>query len=657
MNTNLKDIWEWNTKMKILVYFLYSKPEIGDWVDKLELDGTFGKRKIADFSSDKKEEMMKMWNDEPPGVMVTIHDSFEPFACLNSLPYEYRRRWLYFRTTEEFQPHFLTNCYLGYIFNHSNESNPLLSVFTTSYKSGHRILRPYKSLMDQTYQNWEWIIIDDTDETSDSWPEQQETLRRLEEADIRIRVYKPMRHSGYIGALKKQAAGLAYGEWLLEMDHDDDIVPDLFQWIVNAAKKYPDATFIYSDCIETHEDTLDRFAYGDFFGLGYGAYYTTLYQKKFQNVCVGTPINRLCMSHIVGVPNHIRCWKTSFYHQVGGHNRHLPVGDDYELILRTVLHSDTWVRIAELGYIQYRNSGGNNFTFLRNQLIQDLVRLTSFIYSEPLRQRFNALFNIEETGPVQGLGQQIYKCHKIPYPVLEKVYTENPATVAIIMPTFNRPNHLIRALQSIINQTFRNWQLYIIGDKCPMLEQVMESLRLNNQFDERIRFWNFQDNNGAGGAVPRNYALYLAQTEWVAYLDDDNTWEPDHLQNFMDVVEKQPDVKYVFSSFKIDGNEMITDVPVKGSLDTSCMFHKRDLIYQHGLWKNREDGGYAHDFEFFHRFVDEKFVATKKATMNYFTEFNNQSYDSIRQLYEHHKQEYLQNHASSSSQDTISDST
>lgn len=633
--------------MKILVYFLYTKSDIGTWVDELQLDGTFEKRKVENFGKDKMEEMMKMWRDEPPGVIVTIHENFEPFESLNVLPYEYRRRWLYFKNTQDFKPNFVVNCYLGYIFDHHNEVNPLISVFTTSYKSGHRILRPYQSLLNQTYKNWEWIIIDDTDESSEAWTEQQETLRKLESSDIRIRVYKPLRHSGYIGALKKQAAGLAYGEWLVELDHDDDIVPQLLQWIVNASQKYPDATFIYSDCIETFEDSLDRFSYGDYFGLGYGAYYTTLFDKKFQNVCIGTPINRLCMSHIVGVPNHIRCWKTSFYHKIGGHNRHLPVGDDYELILRTVLHSDTWVRIAELGYIQYRNSGGNNFTFLRNQLIQDLVRLTSFVYSDPLRRRFNELFQIDESGPVQGLSKQIYKQHEIPYPVLEKVYLEHNPPIAIIMPTYNRPNHLIRAIQSVINQTFRNWHLYIIGDHCPVLEQVMETLRHKQQFDERIRFWNFQENNGAGGAVPRNYALYLAQNEWIAYLDDDNTWEPNHLENFMQIIESQPDVKYIFSSFKIDGQEMITDVPVKGSLDTSCMLHRRDLIYKYGLWKNREEGGYAHDYEFFSRFLEEKWCPTKQPSMNYFTEFNAQSVESIQQLYQYHKQEYLKTHPSS----------
>lgn len=643
--------------MKIPVYFLFRNADVDTWLDGLELDSTFGKVKVPDFSEKKKEELLMKWKNEPPGVIVCIHPEFEPFLCLNALPYEYRRRWLYFKNTTDFQPIFALNCYASMLVSHTNEANPLLSVFTTSYKSKHRILRPYQSLLAQTYPNWEWIIIDDTEEDTPEWIEQQETLRKLEQSDVRIRVYKPMRHNGFIGDLKRQAAGLAHGEWLIEMDHDDDIVPQLFQWIVNSAIKYPEATFIYSDCIETFEDSLDRFSYGDYFGLGYGAYYTTLYQGKFQNVCIGAPINRLCMSHIVGVPNHIRCWKTSFYHKIGGHNRHLPVADDYELIVRTVLHSDCWVRIAELGYIQYRNTGGSNFTFLRNALIQDLVRIVSAIYSEPLRKRFNELFGIDETGPVQGLPRQIYKMHSIPYPVLEKVYIDNPPSVAIVMPTYNRPEHLIRAIQSVLLQKFPHWELYVIGDKCPVLNSVMESMRQHQQYDSRIRWWNFNDNNGAGGAVPRNYALYLAQTEWIAYLDDDNTWDPNHLQTFMDLLKEDAnkDVKYMFSSFKVDGNEMITDVPVKGSLDTSCLFHRRDLIYKYGLWKDRKDGGYAHDFEFFSRFRDEKWIATKKPTMNYFTEFNSQSFDTIRQLYEYHRTEYLGQKKDSSSVATKSE--
>jgi hypothetical protein len=376
--------------------------------------------------------------------------------------------------------------------------------------------------------------------------------------------------------------------------------------------------------------------------MGYGAYYTCLYKNNFQHVCVSTPINRLTMSHIVGVPNHIRCWKTSFYHSIGGHNHHLPVADDYELIVRTVIASTCWVRISEMCYIQYRNRNGNNFTFIRNQLIQDLVRIISLKYSDQLDAKFQKLLQ-DNDAKLEFLSKPIFKYDQFKMPIFDKTFSPKNEMFSIILPTYNRPEHLLKAIQSVINQTYSNWTLYIIGDKCPILNKIMDLLRLQTKFDERIRWWNLSENNGAGGAVPRNYGLYLAYTEWIAYLDDDNTWDPDHLQSFVDIIKKNGNVSYLFSSFKIDGTELITDVPVKGSLDTSCIVHKRDLIFKYGLWKDRIQAGYAHDYEFFSRWKNEKWIPTKKATMNYSTEFNPQSFDSIKQLYLHHQKLYHQN--------------
>jgi glycosyltransferase involved in cell wall biosynthesis len=630
--------------MKIPVFVL-SVDDVGTALKAKTLDPTFEMTIVSPFSADMKADLMRRWKDTPPGVIVTIHSTFEPFFCLNGLPYEYRRRWLHYDDVEKFNPTFVTNCYLGYIFNHTNDTNPLLSVFTTTFRSKQRLLRPFSSLLRQTYTNWEWVIVDDTDDKEDN-TEHKNILKMIEHSDPRIRVYTPSRHCGIIGSMKKQACGLCRGEWLLEIDHDDEFVPDLFQWIVNAHRTHPNATFIYSDCIETFEDTHDAHAYGSFFGLGYGAYYTTLYKGRFQNVCTGCPINRTTMSHIVGVPNHIRCWRTSFYHQIGGHNEHLPVADDYELILRTVLHSDTWVRLADLGYIQYRNRNGNNFTFLRNQLIQDLVRLISHHYAEPLRQRFNFLLGKNEEGPVSYLSKPVYLYSSFMYPVLEKVMESSSPLFSIIIPTYNRPDDLRKALESVLRQTCTRWIAYIVGDACPALEACMTDLAKTDQYDPRFRWWNLSKNHGAGGAVPRNYALYLAQSEWIAYLDDDNTWEPNHLQHFVDTLAldttpTDPDVAYAFSSFNVDGEPILTNVPVKGALDTSCVIHKRSLLFTYGLWKDRHDAGYAHDYEFFSRWSSEKYVATGQATMNYSTTYNEQSAESIRGLYAFNAAEYV----------------
>lgn len=635
--------------MKIAVYFVYCDSSLREPIESLGIDPTFEKKHFiwpvdTEKSQEAKDNLLKEWRDVPPGVLVCVHDTFRPFLCLNVLPYEYRRRWLFYENVQNCHPQFILNCYMNYISEHTNDCNPLLSVVTTAYKSKHRILRPYQSLLAQTFTNWEWIIVDDTDGTPEEQEEQWQTLKNLEVSDIRIRVYKPARHSGFIGEMKKYGCGLARGEWLLELDHDDDIVPELLQWIVDSIKKHPSASFIYSDCIEVYEDNMQDFHYGEFFGMGYGAYYTTLYKNRFQHVCLGVPINRVTVSHIVGVPNHIRCWKTSFYHSIGGHNHHLPVADDYELLLRTFLHSDTWVRIADLGYIQYRNRNGNNFTFLRNQLIQDLVRLTYMKHADDLTKRFEKLLQgTKNYNKICYLEKPIFKHSEVSYYPLEKVYVPGQCdlTFSIIMPTYNRAEHLIEAIRSVISQTYPHWILYIIGDKCPVLSDVMNAIKDSNQYHPQIRWWNLQENNGAGGAVPRNYGLTIAQSEWIAYLDDDNTWSADHLQSMVEEINKDSSLQFLFSSFNVDGKPFITKYPVWGGLDTSAVVHRHNLIYKYGLWKDRTEANYNHDYEYFSRFLSERWKATEKTTLNYSTKFNNQSLEVIQQLYHFNSEIYL----------------
>ena len=57
--------------------------------------------------------------------------------------------------------------------------------------------------------------------------------------------------------------------------------------------------------------------------------------------------------------------------------------------------------------------------------------------------------------------------------------------------------------------------------------------------DPRVRWWNLEHNGNDSGATPRNYALkMMVRTELVAYLDDDNYWEPDHLKTLFEVLKK-----------------------------------------------------------------------------------------------------------------------
>jgi glycosyltransferase involved in cell wall biosynthesis len=544
------------------------------------------------------------------------------------------------------------------------QKRPLITAFTSTYNSGDKLYRPYRCLLNQTYTHWEWVVVDDSpvSDGNATWS----LLCKLRDTDPRrIRIYRADGNNGYIGDVKRTACDLGRGDWLCELDHDDRIAPTLFQYIVAAEARFPGTGFVCSDCCELYEPDDRPFeGYGEKFAMGYGAYYKTFDDGKWQNVNVVVPLNGATLSHIVGVPNHIRAWKRCVYEAAGKHNPRLAVADDFDLFLRTCLTGCTMVRIADLQYLQYRNVAGNNFTFLRNALIQDLVSLIAEYHRPAIRLWLaRAMIRAPEgvftpasyENFVNGTNERVqggiveYTRFEQDGPRHFLMKCFNPSEVddtaplvCIVMPTYKRTGSLLhRAIESVLDQTYTNWQLYIVGDACPDLEGYMtgEFLRGRGRGDKRVRWWNLDRNHGAGGAVPRNYALkMLCSGDLVAYLDDDNRWTPTHLTTLVtaigarDAPDTQQRVQYAFSSMMVEGKPIVCTAPVFGRLDTSAMLHRYALIEKYGPWRDRLDGGYCHDWELFSRWKDEPYTATGQATLLYNTDTNHQSYASIAGL-------------------------
>lgn len=571
------------------------------------------------------ESAHRLFRRQIPAVWITIHPNPAEFRPLFTLPFELRKKWLHFGSVKQINPAGMVDCFLqgNLAGTHpGTSSSPLISYFTTAFKSGERIMRPYNSLRAQTNTNWQWVIVCDAiGEDDPNW----KRICGLAASDARILCCRMSHHSGYIGAMKRYASGLCTGELLCELDHDDDLVPECTQWLVQAMKDHPDCGFFYSDFIELFEDSADEFHYGPLASYGFSAYFKHVYKGRWHCRYYTQGWNPLTCSHIVGYPNHIRCWRTALYHKIGGHNTNLPVVDDWDLGLRTATATKS-CHLNEMMYIQYRNRGGENQTFQRNKLIQDLVRLLRGKYENEMKIKFleaQVPYNPDFT-----ICLKEYECPGFRYPRLEAMWKpRKDHTISIVMPTFNRPLLLEKAIQSVRAQSYKDWELFIVGDKCPKLEGVMEK----HLDDPRIHYWNLDTNYGAGGAVPRNYALRVLATKWTAFLDDDNEWLPNHLQSLWDKMNDTPNVTFVWSSLQINGKPIVFKEFRKGRIDTSCILFQTELIRKYGFWKNRIDGGYAHDFELFSRWVSggENWTVTKLPTVVYNCDTNEQTYESI----------------------------
>jgi glycosyltransferase involved in cell wall biosynthesis len=350
-----------------VVLFRYSKyADIDAFIESKTDDFLCTFTIISDCS-----ELNKLYNSNWPLLVTYGPDETEYYADVNRVICDrMRRRWIHYKSLENINDinNGLNYCYMSLVKEPAEDSRVTFSLFTTCYNSYEKIKRAYKSIQLQTFLDWEWVIIDDSPDDAHFG-----FLCNLFKGDYKVRLYKRSSNSGNIGDVKNEAVSLCRGKYVLEMDHDDEILPDVIKDAVAAFETDPTVGFVYMDFANLYEGGAN-FKYCDCYALGYASYYMQKYQGKWIFVSTTPNINNITLSHIVSVPNHPRIWRKSTLMEIGNYSEWLPIADDYELLLRTAIHKGTKIaKVHKLGYIQYMNHGNNNFSLIRNKEINRLV--------------------------------------------------------------------------------------------------------------------------------------------------------------------------------------------------------------------------------------------------------------------------------------------
>lgn len=131
---------------------------------------------------------------------------------------------------------------------------------------------------------------------------------------------------------------------------------------------------------------------------------------------------------------------------------------------------------------------------------------------------------------------------------------ENCGLVSIIMPTYNCGAFIAQAIESVVSQTYQDWEL-LIQDDCST-DNTFEVVKKYAEGDVRIRYVCNAQNGGA--AISRNEALQRAKGRWIAFLDADDMWLPTKLERQLEFMTKN---QYAFSYHEYDeidesGNEL-----------------------------------------------------------------------------------------------------
>ncbi len=138
--------------------------------------------------------------------------------------------------------------------------------------------------------------------------------------------------------------------------------------------------------------------------------------------------------------------------------------------------------------------------------------------------------------------------------------TRTKAKVACVVPTYRRPERVVDAVQSILRQTFQDFVIIVVDDGggLPDLPD-----------DPRVVAVSLSQNVGIAGIV-RNVGIRLSQSEYIAFLDDDNTWLPQHLALCLETLEAGHDLVYTASARRTPSGRKLDVI--------SAPFDRRTLI-------------------------------------------------------------------------------
>ena len=160
-------------------------------------------------------------------------------------------------------------------------------------------------------------------------------------------------------------------------------------------------------------------------------------------------------------------------------------------------------------------------------------------------------------------------------------------TFSIIIPLYNKADYIGKAIRSILNQTYQEFEIIVVNDgstddSLKNLQSTIYDLQFS---EEKIKII---DQKNQGVSIARNNAVIIAKNDYIAFLDADDWWEPTYLEEMNDLIEKYPEAGiYGSSYYKVKNNKIIAakigvEKGFKSGLINYCQVYAKTM-YQ-PLW-------------------------------------------------------------------------
>ena len=153
--------------------------------------------------------------------------------------------------------------------------------------------------------------------------------------------------------------------------------------------------------------------------------------------------------------------------------------------------------------------------------------------------------------------------------------------ISIVIPLYNKEKSVVATLQSVLEQTYTDWECIVINDGSS--DNSLEVVK--NFIDEfKIDDFKFQilTQNNAGVSAARNRGIIEAKGEYVAFLDADDLWTDDYLETVVALIRDYPDAGLYSVRYKV-----INDTQLPNVMQVKTDSHENVRGYVYNPWNNK----------------------------------------------------------------------
>ncbi|HLT24627.1 MAG TPA: glycosyltransferase family 2 protein [Ignavibacteria bacterium] len=200
-------------------------------------------------------------------------------------------------------------------------------------------------------------------------------------------------------------------------------------------------------------------------------------------------------------------------------------------------------------------------------------------------------------------------------------------TVSVIIPLYNRRKYIISAVDSVLMQTYKNFEIIIVDDgSTDNVEKTLFPILKSHENIQYIR----QSNSGPASALDKG--IKIASGEYITFLDSDDEYKKDHIKKRINYFKNNPKTDLTYSTAEIIGKE--EDMFVPDARNKKKLIHLNDCIIGGTFFGKIEvfqklngfKNIYAYDYDFFNR-AKKKFKVVKLEMPTYI--YNRNTPDSL----------------------------